>query len=108
MSNPRISDSQCRTIREAAINFIKAKKSGGIIRETVLLERLALLERILYLTFPEKNKILHFFSHIFIFCSHFLCLCKAVDTEVESGSKLSGKFQRFNAIDESIEILKNS
>ena len=47
MSDPRISDQQCGTISEAGINFKKAKKSGRIIREAVLiLERAALLERI--------------------------------------------------------------
>ena len=44
MSDPQISDPQCSTIRKAGIN-LKAKKFGGIIREAVLLERLALLER---------------------------------------------------------------
>ena len=37
ISEPRISDPQCGTIREVGINF-KSKKSGEIIREAVLLE----------------------------------------------------------------------
>ena len=43
MSDPRISGPQCRTIREAE-KILKAKKSGKIIREAVLLERIRYLE----------------------------------------------------------------
>ena len=50
MSDPRISEPQCGTITVAGLNF-KSKEiweggGGGIIREAVLLEREALLERI--------------------------------------------------------------
>ena len=46
MSDPRISEPQCGTITVAGLNFKSKEIWGGIIREAVLLERAALLERI--------------------------------------------------------------
>ena len=40
MPDSGMSDPQCGTIREAGINFKAKKKSGGIIREAALLERI--------------------------------------------------------------------
>ena len=53
MADPRISEPQCGTIREAGINF--KSKDIGIVSEAVLLERAALLERILHCFTINKN-----------------------------------------------------